>query len=114
MGAAMSKISLNVLREAREGMTLGKYVIVRRQNKIMVEINDRPFQIAMMASDAPTADPAGRNALGFAMMTNHFYALLEIAEAALEAREPITDEATARARYQAELRLDAALAKVTR
>lgn len=117
-------ISLSTVRAALKGMTQGRYSIepgLRLQGAVNVEILGRQHQVAMMTGDAPSADPdcchvetqPGRNALGLAVLKNHAAALLEIAEAALAMRTSVRDEESARAQFQAQQRLDAALAKVT-
>ena len=116
-------IRLRTLQNALDGMTPGRYTVEpspRLQGAVSVEIGGDSYQVASMCGDAPArigsdvAAGLARNALGFAVLHNHAALLLEIADAALVARTPITDEESARAAYHAEKRLDRALAKVRR
>ena len=121
----MSKISLSAIRAARDDMTSGKYMIAPElcvQGTVYVVVTQHGERVATIAVEALGTDPEcphvqtqlRRYALGFAVMSNHMGTLLEIAEAALAARVPITDEESARFRFQAEQSLDAALKKVAR
>lgn len=88
------RISLATIKAALDGMTQGRYTISpsATQGSVHVEIDGKPYRVALMTDAAPRADSNGhplleiqlqKNALGFAALKNHADTLLEIAEAAL-------------------------------